>query len=104
MNQNSPAFETAKCLKSQRNNDANSIGSGILTMPNCANSQLSSPDMSDSHDPRKHSTSSTNLPNAFGSTNGEQQSDWQKTEQRLKIPSAIKVEQQSVSVLLIDCS
>lgn len=94
MNQNSPAYDTAKCLKSHQRpaNDANSIG--------LAASQLSSPDMSDSHDMRQAATGATN---AFGQANGDsqQQRAGHQEQQRLRIPSAIKVEQQSVSVLFI---
>lgn len=96
MNQNSPAYDAAKCLKSHQRpaNDANSIG--------LAASQLSSPDMSDPYDMRQASTGATNAPNAFGQANGDQQQRaGHQEQQRLRIPSAIKVEQQSVSVLFI---
>lgn len=100
MNQNSPSLDASKCLKSHQRNatDANSIG--------LATSQLSSPDLSDSHDMRKHSTGSANTSNVFGHTNGDQQpmNERQRAQeqQRYRIPSAIKVEQQSmVSILSV---
>lgn len=97
MNQNTPTMDGSKRFKSQIH-DTNSISGSIVIQNNCDNSQLSSPDMSEANELRsKYSLSSTNLP--IASNNGNDEKDDKHRSSSLKIPSVIKMEQQSVRVL-----
>lgn len=88
MNQNTtPTLDGTKCLKSSLY-DTNSISGSIVIPNNCNNSQLSSPDMSEANEMRNSSMEST------AHVANDERDDKHRSGSLLKIPSAIKMEQQ----------
>lgn len=94
-NQNTPTMDGSggRRLKSQMP-DTNSISGTIVIQNNCNNSQLSSPDVSETNEIHKYSTGSGN---AATTNSGNDEKDEKHRSGLLKIPGVIKTEQQSVS-------
>lgn len=91
-------MDGVKRLKSQMI-DTNSISGTIVIPNNCNNSQLSSPDMSETNEMHRYSTSSANIATP---TNGNDDKDEKHKPSLLKIPGVIKMEQQPVGLFLAE--